>query len=125
MSVTMARGDGVTVLTLTTDPESPCPPLCQILGHLCYNPLCCTVSQRVSQNIQGYSQTALGVSYSLKLFVYRCSDTVSSKSFPLHSASKLLQIQTFSHNSGSAHYRYIEAFPGKTLGDSQSATDGP
>lgn len=64
MSVTMAKADGVTVLTLTSDPESPCPPLCQILKGLCYSPMCCSVSQRL-KGVQKTSQSLLGVSYKL------------------------------------------------------------
>ncbi|XP_041650120.1 uncharacterized protein LOC121514099 [Cheilinus undulatus] len=59
MSVTMTKTDGVTFLTLTTDPESSCPPLCQILGGLCYSPTCCSVSQRLKR-VQGASQSVLG-----------------------------------------------------------------
>ncbi|KAM9353185.1 uncharacterized protein ABDE67_005553 [Symphorus nematophorus] len=59
MSVTMTKTDGVTVLTLTSDPQSVCPPLCQILKGLCYNPLCCSVSQHL-RRIQGTSQSVLG-----------------------------------------------------------------
>ncbi|KAM9353545.1 uncharacterized protein ABDE67_005930 [Symphorus nematophorus] len=59
MSVTMTETDGVTVLTLTSDPQSACPPLCQILKGLCYNPLCCSVSQHL-RRIQGTSQSVLG-----------------------------------------------------------------
>ncbi|XP_054878827.1 transmembrane protein 176B-like [Poeciliopsis prolifica] len=45
MSVTMSRTDGVTVFTLTSDPDSRWPPLCQILKTLCYSPVCCSVSR--------------------------------------------------------------------------------
>ncbi|XP_041798750.1 membrane-spanning 4-domains subfamily A member 8-like [Chelmon rostratus] len=47
MSVTMAKTNGVTVLTLTADPQSRYPPLCQILKGLCYSPVCCSVSQHL------------------------------------------------------------------------------
>ncbi|XP_038137072.1 uncharacterized protein LOC119780901 isoform X3 [Cyprinodon tularosa] len=47
MSVTMSKTDGVTVFTLTSDPDSPWPPLCQILKSLCYSPVCCSVSQKL------------------------------------------------------------------------------
>ncbi|XP_076593614.1 uncharacterized protein LOC143324776 [Chaetodon auriga] len=60
MSVTMARTDGVTVLTLTSDPQSTCPPLCQILKGLCYSPVCCSVSQHL-RSVQKSSQSILGV----------------------------------------------------------------
>ncbi|XP_014824582.1 PREDICTED: transmembrane protein 176B-like [Poecilia mexicana] len=47
MSVTMSRTDGVTMFTLTSDPDSRWPPLCQILKSLCYSPVCCSVSQQL------------------------------------------------------------------------------
>ncbi|XP_030014064.1 uncharacterized protein LOC115435638 [Sphaeramia orbicularis] len=59
MSVTMAKADGVTVFTLTSDPNSACPPLCQILKGLCYSPVCCSVSQPL-RRLQGTSQSVLG-----------------------------------------------------------------
>ncbi|XP_073341832.1 uncharacterized protein [Pagrus major] len=59
MSLTMAKADGVTVLTLTSDPESSCPPLCQIFKGLCYSPTCCSVSQHL-RRVQRYSQSLLG-----------------------------------------------------------------
>lgn len=61
MPVTVSTADGVTVLTLTSDPNSSCPPLCQIIKGLCYSPRCCTVSQQLKEN-QGTSQSTLGVS---------------------------------------------------------------
>lgn len=54
MSVAMTKAEGVTVLTLTTDPQSSSPPLCQILKGLC-----CSVSQDLKE-IQGTSQSVLG-----------------------------------------------------------------
>ncbi|XP_041650123.1 high affinity immunoglobulin epsilon receptor subunit beta-like [Cheilinus undulatus] len=59
MSVTMTRSDGVTVFTLTPDPQSSLPPICQILRGLCYSPVCCSVSQRLKK-FQGASQSVLG-----------------------------------------------------------------
>ncbi|XP_041648626.1 high affinity immunoglobulin epsilon receptor subunit beta-like [Cheilinus undulatus] len=59
MSVTMTRSDGVTVFTLTSDPQSSLPPICQILKGLCYSPVCCSVSQRLKK-FQGTSQSVLG-----------------------------------------------------------------
>lgn len=61
MPVTVSTADGVTVLTLTSDPNSSCPPLCQILKGLCYSPRCCTMSQQLKEN-QGISHSTLGVS---------------------------------------------------------------
>ncbi|XP_077454387.1 uncharacterized protein LOC144072886 [Stigmatopora argus] len=58
MSVTMTKADGVTMLTLTTDPKSNWPPLCQILGGLCYSPAC-SVSRRLG-SVMGTSQWILG-----------------------------------------------------------------
>ncbi|CAI5661714.1 unnamed protein product [Oreochromis niloticus] len=59
MSVTVSKADGVTVLTLTSDPQSPWPPLCQIFKNLCYSPVCCTVSQHL-RSLNRASQTVLG-----------------------------------------------------------------
>uniref|UniRef100_UPI0037E7D36F transmembrane protein 176A-like n=1 Tax=Semicossyphus pulcher TaxID=241346 RepID=UPI0037E7D36F len=59
MSVTKTKVDGATVLTLTSDPKSSCPPLCQIVKALCYSPACCTMSQNLKR-IQGTSQSVLG-----------------------------------------------------------------
>ncbi|XP_070691537.1 membrane-spanning 4-domains subfamily A member 6C-like [Pempheris klunzingeri] len=55
MSVTVAKADGVTVITLTTDSQSHCPPLCQILKSLC----CCSLSERL-RGVQSTSQSLLG-----------------------------------------------------------------
>ncbi|XP_030248760.1 transmembrane protein 176B-like [Sparus aurata] len=59
MSLTMTKADGVTVFTLTSDPESTCPPLCQILTGLCYSPACCSLSQHL-RRVQRTSQSVLG-----------------------------------------------------------------
>nr|XP_055067257.1 uncharacterized protein LOC129448707 [Misgurnus anguillicaudatus] len=40
MSLTMSQGDVVTVITLNTNPQTKWPILCQILGTLCYSPVC-------------------------------------------------------------------------------------
>lgn len=70
MPVTVSTADGVTVLTVTSDPNSSCPPLCQILKGLCYSPRCCTVSQQLKEN-QGTSQSTLGVSSLIFRLGYR------------------------------------------------------
>ncbi|AWO96069.1 putative membrane-spanning 4-domains subfamily A member 8-like [Scophthalmus maximus] len=59
MSVSMDKGDGVTVLTLTFDSQSSCPPLCQIFKSLCYSPVWCSVSQHI-RSLHRTSQTVLG-----------------------------------------------------------------
>ncbi|XP_049901880.1 transmembrane protein 176B-like isoform X6 [Epinephelus moara] len=59
MSITMAKADGVTVFTVTSDPRSAYPPLCQIIKGLCYNPECCSVSQHL-RKVQRSSQSVLG-----------------------------------------------------------------
>ncbi|KAL3980174.1 transforming growth factor beta-2 [Sarotherodon galilaeus] len=59
MSVTVSKADGVTVLALTSDPQSPWPPLCQIFKNLCYSPVCCSVSQHL-RSLNRASQTVLG-----------------------------------------------------------------
>uniref|UniRef100_A0A3P9CN74 High affinity immunoglobulin epsilon receptor subunit beta n=1 Tax=Maylandia zebra TaxID=106582 RepID=A0A3P9CN74_9CICH len=67
MSVTVSKADGVTILTLTSDPNSPWPPLCQILKNLCSSPVCCKVSQhlrrlkRPSEIVLGTLQIMIGL----------------------------------------------------------------
>ncbi|XP_065154931.1 uncharacterized protein [Paramisgurnus dabryanus] len=39
MSLTMSQDDGVTVITVTSNPDSKWPILCQILGTVCYSPV--------------------------------------------------------------------------------------
>ncbi|XP_074540488.1 uncharacterized protein LOC141801372 [Halichoeres trimaculatus] len=59
MALTRTEVNGVTVITLASDPTSPCPPICQILKTLCYSPSCFSVSQHL-RRIQGASQSLLG-----------------------------------------------------------------
>ncbi|XP_042346767.1 uncharacterized protein LOC121946315 isoform X2 [Plectropomus leopardus] len=59
MAVSMTKADGVAVFTVTSDPQSVCPPMCQILKALCYNPVCCSVSQQLGR-VQRSSQSILG-----------------------------------------------------------------
>uniref|UniRef100_A0AAZ1X957 Uncharacterized protein n=1 Tax=Oreochromis aureus TaxID=47969 RepID=A0AAZ1X957_OREAU len=67
MSATVSKADGVTILTLTSDPNSPWPPLCQILKNLCCSPVCCKVSQhlrrlkRPSEIVLGTLQIMIGL----------------------------------------------------------------
>ncbi|XP_063342552.1 high affinity immunoglobulin epsilon receptor subunit beta-like [Pelmatolapia mariae] len=91
MSVTMSKADGVTVLTLTSDPQSPWPPLCQIFKNLCYSPVCCTVSQhlrslnRASQTVLGTLQIMIGllnIGFGLILYYTRTSFYLNYLGFP-------------------------------------------
>lgn len=59
MPVAVSRSDGVTVLTITSDQSSICPPLCQLLGSLCYTPGLCSVSRSLPPQ-RGGPQAALG-----------------------------------------------------------------
>ncbi|XP_059198492.1 membrane-spanning 4-domains subfamily A member 15-like [Centropristis striata] len=59
MSVTVTKSDGVSVLTVTSDPKSVCPPVCQVLRSLCYSPEGCSVSQQL-RRLLGSSQSLLG-----------------------------------------------------------------
>uniref|UniRef100_A0A3P9M9K7 Uncharacterized protein n=1 Tax=Oryzias latipes TaxID=8090 RepID=A0A3P9M9K7_ORYLA len=65
MSVMMTKGEGVTVITLNSDPSSSCPPICQILKGLCYSPALCSVSQplkkKASLSILGAMQIMIGL----------------------------------------------------------------
>uniref|UniRef100_A0A8C6UGR8 Uncharacterized protein n=1 Tax=Neogobius melanostomus TaxID=47308 RepID=A0A8C6UGR8_9GOBI len=69
MSVSMSRSDGVTVLSLTSDPSSPCPPLCQLLGALCYSPGLCSVSRRLPSQ-RGGPQAVLGALWILTAILH-------------------------------------------------------
>ncbi|KAI2654918.1 transmembrane protein 176A-like [Labeo rohita] len=40
MSLTVSRGEGLTVITIASNPKSKWPALCQILGILCCSPVC-------------------------------------------------------------------------------------
>ncbi|XP_078143420.1 uncharacterized protein LOC139917912 [Centroberyx gerrardi] len=57
MSVTVDKGKGVTVVTIAANSKSTCPALCQILGTLCYSPVCCSVSREL---LQASAPVALG-----------------------------------------------------------------
>ncbi|XP_070823348.1 membrane-spanning 4-domains subfamily A member 3-like [Chaetodon trifascialis] len=59
MSVTRTMVDGLNVFTVTSDPHSLCPPLCQILKGLCHTPACCSVSQALKR-VQNASMSLLG-----------------------------------------------------------------
>jgi len=63
MSLTVSQGEGLTVITVSSNPKSKWPVLCQILRLLCCSPVC-----SVSQNMKGMLtniHTALGVSQTL------------------------------------------------------------
>ncbi|RVE63202.1 hypothetical protein OJAV_G00165500 [Oryzias javanicus] len=65
MSVTLNKAEGVTVITLTSDPTSSCPAICQIFKGLCYSPILCSVSQplkkKASLSIIGAMQIMIGL----------------------------------------------------------------
>ncbi|XP_060937417.1 uncharacterized protein LOC133014244 [Limanda limanda] len=69
MSVSMTKGEGVTVFTMTVDPKSSCPPLCQIIKSLCYSPVWCTVSQQL-RTVQRMSQSVLGALHIMTGFLH-------------------------------------------------------
>ncbi|XP_077077698.1 uncharacterized protein LOC143730975 [Siphateles boraxobius] len=48
MSLTVSQGEGLTVITVSSNPKSKWPVLCQILAYLCCSPVCF-----VSQNMKG------------------------------------------------------------------------
>ncbi|XP_077077593.1 uncharacterized protein LOC143730906 [Siphateles boraxobius] len=59
MSLTVSQGEGLTVITVSSNPKSKWPVLCQILAYLCCSPVCF-----VSQNMKGKLtniHTALGI----------------------------------------------------------------
>ncbi|XP_062841672.1 uncharacterized protein tmem176l.1 [Trichomycterus rosablanca] len=57
MSLTVSKADGVTVFTVTSNPKSKWPLFFQMLGTMCYSPVC-SVSQRITQQL-GSAYTAL------------------------------------------------------------------
>ncbi|KAJ8354588.1 hypothetical protein SKAU_G00221550 [Synaphobranchus kaupii] len=58
MPLSVTKGEGVTVLTINSDPGSSVPLVIQLLGALCCSPLC-FVSQGLKRLLAG-TQTALG-----------------------------------------------------------------
>ncbi|XP_053467974.1 uncharacterized protein tmem176l.1 [Ictalurus furcatus] len=50
MSLMISRAEGVTVYTVQSNPKSKWPLICQILGTMCYSPVC-SVSLRLKQQI--------------------------------------------------------------------------
>ncbi|KAL4646776.1 Membrane-spanning 4-domains subfamily A member 8A-like [Arapaima gigas] len=66
MSMSVTKGDGVTVVTVKSDPHSSCPLVCQLLGALCYSPVCAVSKQMRhllggAQSIQGTLHIMLGL----------------------------------------------------------------
>uniref|UniRef100_A0A8C1TYL3 Transmembrane protein 176A-like n=1 Tax=Cyprinus carpio TaxID=7962 RepID=A0A8C1TYL3_CYPCA len=59
MTLTVSQGEGLTVITVTSNPKSKWPVLCQILGFLCYSPVC-SVSQGMKGKLKDV-HTALGI----------------------------------------------------------------
>uniref|UniRef100_A0A8C2GI91 Transmembrane protein 176l.3b n=1 Tax=Cyprinus carpio TaxID=7962 RepID=A0A8C2GI91_CYPCA len=59
MSLAVSHGEGVTVITIISNPKSKWPILCQILGSLCHSPVC-AVSQQVKAKMMGIYM-ALGI----------------------------------------------------------------
>ncbi|KAL7840151.1 hypothetical protein AOLI_G00254740 [Acnodon oligacanthus] len=59
MSLMISRADGVTVFTVTSNPKSKWPLICQLLGTLCYSPVC-SVSQSLKQKMGSFNKV-LGV----------------------------------------------------------------
>lgn len=108
MSVSITRSDGVTVLTMTSDPKSRWPPLCQIFKGLCYSPVCCSVSQHL-RIVQRTTQSLLGVSYATEA-LHLMSHTLSLFSTSLYTfiSSVLLSVIA-------ASYAVPAAYPGYFL----------
>ncbi|RXN34176.1 transmembrane protein 176A-like [Labeo rohita] len=59
MTLTVSQGEGLTVITVTSNPKSKWPVLCQILGFLCYSPVC-SVSQGMKGKLKDV-HTAFGI----------------------------------------------------------------
>ncbi|XP_052434594.1 uncharacterized protein tmem176l.1 isoform X6 [Carassius gibelio] len=58
MSLTVSKGEGLTVITIPSDPKSKWPALCQVLSFLCCSPVC-SVSQNMKKKLTSI-HTALG-----------------------------------------------------------------
>ncbi|KAL1258706.1 hypothetical protein QQF64_009283 [Cirrhinus molitorella] len=58
MSVTLSKGEGLTVITIASNPKSKWPVLCQILAFLCCSPVC-SVSLNMKKKLTNI-HTALG-----------------------------------------------------------------
>ncbi|XP_076868680.1 uncharacterized protein LOC143519282 isoform X1 [Brachyhypopomus gauderio] len=58
MSLTVTRAEGVTMFTVVSNPKSKWPLFCQILGCMCYSPVC-AVSPRAKQHL-GAAHSVLG-----------------------------------------------------------------
>ncbi|KAM4600899.1 membrane-spanning 4-domains subfamily A member 4A-like [Polymixia lowei] len=59
VDVTRNQETIVCTLSLTYDNKATCPAFCQILGSLCYSPVCCSVPQGLKR-LQANTQSALG-----------------------------------------------------------------
>ncbi|KAF4102794.1 uncharacterized protein LOC131522125 [Onychostoma macrolepis] len=58
MSLTISKGEGLTVITIASNPKSKWPVLCQVLSFLCCSPVC-SVSQNMKRKLTNI-HTALG-----------------------------------------------------------------
>lgn len=65
MSLTVTQGEGTTVITITSNPKSKCPRLCQILVSLLCSPVC-FVSEDMKEKLTD-TQRTFGVSEKLAL----------------------------------------------------------
>ncbi|XP_042629107.1 uncharacterized protein tmem176l.3a [Cyprinus carpio] len=59
MSLTVSQGEGMTVITVISNPKSRWPVLCQILGSLCYGPVC-FASQEMEEKLTD-TQRVIGI----------------------------------------------------------------
>ncbi|XP_050987646.1 uncharacterized protein LOC127178672 [Labeo rohita] len=60
MTLTVSHDESLTVITVNSNPKSKWPVLCQILGFLCYSPMC-SVSQVVKKGKLKDIHTAFGI----------------------------------------------------------------
>lgn len=75
MPLTVSQNEGLAVITVTSNPKSKWPILCQILGYLCYTPLCSVsrvmigklesvhIALGIVQMIIGVVNIAMGILY--------------------------------------------------------------
>uniref|UniRef100_A0A8C1X1Q0 Transmembrane protein 176l.3a n=1 Tax=Cyprinus carpio TaxID=7962 RepID=A0A8C1X1Q0_CYPCA len=59
MSLTVSQGEGMMVITVASNPKSRWPVLCQILGSLCYGPVC-FASQEMEEKLTD-TQRVIGI----------------------------------------------------------------
>ncbi len=77
MTLTVSQGEGMMVITITSNPKSKWPALCQILSSLCYGPVCFASEESDMKEKLTDTQRVIGVSESLELMLRYVSCTLN------------------------------------------------